>query len=45
VRHRIGLLGQHVTMDEVLSGRKNLVMFGKLYHLTGAAARLARTSC
>jgi ABC-2 type transport system ATP-binding protein len=39
VRHRIGLLGQHAAVDEVLSGRQNLVMFGKLFHLGGPAAR------
>jgi ABC-2 type transport system ATP-binding protein len=39
VRHRIGLLGQHVAVDEVLSGRQNLVMFGRLYHLGAATAR------
>jgi ABC-2 type transport system ATP-binding protein len=39
VRHRIGLLGQHVAVDEVLSGRQNLVMFGRLYHLGGGSAR------
>ena len=39
VRHRIGLVGQHAAVDEVLSGRQNLVMFGRLYHLGAAAAR------
>jgi ABC-2 type transport system ATP-binding protein len=39
VRRRIGLLGQHVALDEMLSGRQNLVLFGKLLHLGGAAAR------
>jgi ABC-2 type transport system ATP-binding protein len=39
VRHRIGLLGQHTAVDEVLSGHQNLVMFGRLYHLGTAAAR------
>jgi ABC-2 type transport system ATP-binding protein len=33
VRHRIGLAGQHVALDEVLTGRQNLEMFGRLYHL------------
>ncbi|MFE7777878.1 ATP-binding cassette domain-containing protein [Streptomyces sp. NPDC057445] len=33
VRSRIGLLGQYAAVDEVLSGRQNLVMFGRLYHL------------
>ncbi|WP_410873255.1 ATP-binding cassette domain-containing protein [Nocardia sp. A7] len=33
VRLRIGLLGQHAAVDEELSGRQNLEMFGRLYHL------------
>jgi ABC-2 type transport system ATP-binding protein len=42
VRHRIGLLGQHAAVDEILSGRQNLTMFGRLYHLgTGRARRRA----
>jgi ABC-2 type transport system ATP-binding protein len=40
VRRRIGLAGQHAAVDEKLSGRDNLRMFGRLYHLSGAAARL-----
>ncbi|WP_329109669.1 ATP-binding cassette domain-containing protein [Micromonospora sp. NBC_01699] len=39
VRTRIGLVGQHAAVDEILSGRQNLVMFGRLYHLPGATAR------
>nr|WP_100448132.1 ATP-binding cassette domain-containing protein [Glycomyces xiaoerkulensis] len=39
VRYRIGLVGQYASVDEVLSGRQNLVMFGKLYHLPAAEAR------
>ncbi|GAA2346489.1 daunorubicin resistance protein DrrA family ABC transporter ATP-binding protein [Streptomyces cuspidosporus] len=41
VRYRIGLLGQHAALDECLSGRQNLEMFGRLYHLgaRGAARR------
>ncbi|HEY9408200.1 MAG TPA: ATP-binding cassette domain-containing protein [Jiangellaceae bacterium] len=39
VRSRIGLTGQYAAVDEVLSGRQNLVMFGRLYHLGAAAAR------
>ncbi len=39
VRYRIGLVGQHAAVDELLSGRQNLVMFGRLYHLGTAAAR------
>ncbi|MFE1591174.1 ATP-binding cassette domain-containing protein [Nocardia sp. NPDC058705] len=33
VRSRIGLLGQNAAVDEQLSGRQNLEMFGRLYHL------------
>jgi len=42
VRYRIGLLGQHTAVDEVLSGRQNLVLFARLHHLgAGAAGRRA----
>jgi ABC-2 type transport system ATP-binding protein len=41
VRRSIGLVGQNAAVDEVLSGRQNLEMFGRLYHLgvRRAAAR------
>ncbi|MGW4502810.1 ATP-binding cassette domain-containing protein [Micromonospora sp. NPDC004336] len=39
VRARIGLVGQHAAVDEVLSGRQNLVLFGRLHHLGRARAR------
>ena len=41
VRQRIGLVGQSAAVDEVLSGRQNLVMFARLFHLSRpqAAAR------
>jgi ABC-2 type transport system ATP-binding protein len=39
VRARIGLAGQNSAVDEILSGRQNLVMFGRLYHLSLSAAR------
>ncbi|MBV9380183.1 MAG: ATP-binding cassette domain-containing protein [Streptosporangiaceae bacterium] len=39
VRARIGLAGQNAAVDEILSGRQNLVMFGRLYHLPIGAAR------
>ena len=39
VRRRIGLVGQSAAVDEVLSGRQNLVLFGRLYHLGAARAR------
>ncbi|WP_053750031.1 ATP-binding cassette domain-containing protein [Streptomyces sp. MMG1533] len=40
VRFRIGLLGQHAALDEELSGRQNLEMFGRLYHLGARHARV-----
>ncbi|WP_042164020.1 daunorubicin resistance protein DrrA family ABC transporter ATP-binding protein [Streptomyces sp. NBRC 110035] len=40
VRQRIGLLGQHAAVDEGLSGRQNLVMFGRLYHIGKRNAQL-----
>jgi ABC-2 type transport system ATP-binding protein len=40
VRARIGLVGQHAAVDEILTGRQNLEMFGRLYHLRPAAARV-----
>ncbi|MFE7663288.1 ATP-binding cassette domain-containing protein [Streptomyces celluloflavus] len=33
VRSQIGLLGQNAAVDEELSGRQNLEMFGRLHHL------------
>ncbi|MGH3439159.1 MAG: ATP-binding cassette domain-containing protein [Sciscionella sp.] len=39
VRHLIGLAGQHAALDEKLTGRENLVMFGRLYHIGERAAR------
>jgi ABC-2 type transport system ATP-binding protein len=39
VRFRIGLAGQHASMDDKLSGRDNLRMFGRLYHLPERVAR------
>ncbi|MGI5421577.1 ATP-binding cassette domain-containing protein [Actinomadura luteofluorescens] len=39
VRRRIGLVGQNAAVDEVLGGRQNLVMFGRLHHLGGGRAR------
>ena len=34
VRHAIGLTGQYAAVDEYLTGRENLRMFGDLYHLS-----------
>ncbi len=40
VRRRIGLIGQNAAVDEILGGRQNLVMFGRLYGLSRADARV-----
>jgi len=40
VRRRIGLAGQYAAVDEVLTGRQNLVLFGKLFHLGTRGARI-----
>jgi ABC-2 type transport system ATP-binding protein len=39
VRRRIGVAGQEATVDGLLSGRANLEMIGRLYHLTPKRAR------
>ncbi|WP_326819855.1 ATP-binding cassette domain-containing protein [Streptosporangium sp. NBC_01756] len=39
VRYRIGLAGQQSAVDEILTGRENLEMWGRLYHLDAATAR------
>ncbi|MFF4122996.1 ATP-binding cassette domain-containing protein [Microbispora rosea] len=39
VRRRIGLAGQEAAVDEILTGRENLEMWGRLHHLGAAAAR------
>ena len=41
VRRHIGLVGQAAAVDEVLTGRQNLLMLGRLNHLTHAAERAA----
>jgi len=38
VRRAIGLSGQYAAVDENLTGRENLVMVGRLYHMQKAAA-------
>ena len=38
VREVIGLSGQYAAVDETLNGWDNLVMFGRLYHLSKSAA-------
>lgn len=39
VRRAIGLTGQSAAVDEMLTGRENLVMMGRLYHLTRKSAK------
>ncbi|KAB8192205.1 ATP-binding cassette domain-containing protein [Nonomuraea phyllanthi] len=39
LRFRIGLAGQHAAVDELLTGRRNLELFARLYHLSRAGAR------
>jgi len=39
VRSVIGLTGQSAAIDELLTGRENLVMMGKLYRLTKGSAK------
>ena len=39
LRSQIGLAGQYAAVDELLTGRENLEMVGRLYRLTRARAR------
>ena len=39
VRKIIGLSGQYAAVDETLTGWDNLIMFGRLYHLSAKAAK------
>ena len=39
MRTQIGLVGQSAAVDEILSGRQNLTMFGRLSGLRSRAAR------
>jgi ABC-2 type transport system ATP-binding protein len=43
VRRRIGLSGQYAAVDELLTGRANLEMVGRLYHLPGSISRQRAT--
>ncbi len=43
VRRSIGLSGQYAAVDENQTGRENLTMFGRLYHLGANRARLRAT--
>jgi ABC-2 type transport system ATP-binding protein len=40
VRRQVALNGQQSTVDDVLTGRENLVMWGRLYHLSKREAGL-----
>src|SRR5436305_14125912 len=39
VRELLGLTGQFAAVDEILTGRENLVMFGRLFDLSPRAGR------
>ena len=39
VRQIIGLAGQYAAVDEILTGRENLVMVGRLYHMSRPVAQ------
>ena len=41
VRELLGLTGQFAAVDEMLTGRENLQMFGRLFDLSAADARAA----
>ncbi len=43
VRRNIGLAGQYAAVDENLTGRENLILVGRLTHLSKAAARQRAT--
>ena len=40
LRSQIGLTGQYAALDDNLTGRENLVMIGRLHHLSKADARV-----
>ena len=39
VRENIGLAGQYAAVDEILTGRENLIMVGRLYHMNRHQAK------
>ena len=43
VREVIGLSGQYAAVDETLTGWDNLIMFGRLYHLSAAKTKVRAT--
>lgn len=44
VRSRIGLTGQYAAVEERLTGRENLDLIGRLYHLPGKEVRVRSTA-
>src|SRR2546423_10093052 len=44
VRRMLGLTGQFAAVDEILTGRENLQMFGRLFDLSPAEARRRATN-
>src|SRR4030088_2220754 len=44
VRELLGLTGQFAAVDEILSGRENLLMFGRLFGLSAEEARRRATA-
>ncbi len=44
VRARVGVAGQYAALDEILTGRENLEMVGRLYRLSGRDARARATT-
>ncbi len=43
IRHVVGLSGQYAAVDEMLTGRENLWMFGRLYQLASPEAKQRTT--
>jgi ABC-2 type transport system ATP-binding protein len=43
VRRRIGLAGQFASVDEIMSGRENIEMVGRLYHIDKETVRKRAT--
>jgi ABC-2 type transport system ATP-binding protein len=45
VREQLALTGQFAAVDELLTGRENLEMFGRLFRLSAPTHAAARRSC
>lgn len=43
VRRQIGFTGQYAAVDEILTGRQNLQMFGRLFHVDARTAKARAT--